>query len=149
MSTLLISIDRTGLSRAPLVLSGSNDANPLGISNYTEPAVLPRITYMPDSAYEDGSTPLAVSWQETILGFDVVTAGAATEAASRTLVAELRQAISQFSFDVIVTVDGAPAETWACHTGALQAAGRTYVNLRYHNPVWSVTIPAHPIRTIA
>lgn len=150
MSTLLISIDRTSLALAALVLSGSNDANPIGITDYAEPAMLPRVTYAPDSAYEDGSMPLAVSWQQTILGFEVSTTEAASEAASRLLIAELVRAVSQFSFTVTVTVDGAPAETWTCHAGSVQPAGsRTFADLLRHNPVWSVTIPAHPLRAIA
>ncbi len=150
MSTLLISIDRTSLALAPLVLSGSNDANPIGITDYSEPAMQPRITYAPDSAYEHGSMPLATVWQQTILGFEVSTTEAASEAESRVLIAELLQAISQFSFTVAVTVDGAPAETWTCHAGAMQPAGsRTFADLLRHNPVWSVTIPAYPIRATA
>lgn len=150
MSTLIISIDRTSLSLAPLVLSGTNDANPIGVTDYTEPAINPRLTYAPDSAYVNGSTPLAVAWQDTIVGFAVCTTDAATEAASRTLIAELRTAVEQFSFAVTVTVDGAPAETWACHTGSVTpVSGRTFSDLLRHNPEWSVTIPAHPIRTVA
>lgn len=150
MSTLHITIDRTSLGLAPLVLSGSDDANPIGITDYVEPALLPRATFAPDSAYEDGSTQLAVSWQQTILGFEVSTTEAATEAASRLLIAELRQAISQFSFAVDVTVDSAPTETWTCNTGSMQPVGsRTFANLANHNPEWSVTIPAHPTRAIA
>lgn len=150
MSTLTISIDRTFLTLPALVLSAADDANPLGITDYTEPAVLPRVTYAPDSAYENGSTPLAVAWQETIVGFEVVTDQAVSEAASRLLIAELRQAVSQFSFTVTVTVDGAPAETWTCHAGTVQpVGGRTFSDLEHHDPEWSVTIPAHPIRAIA
>lgn len=150
MSTLLISINRTSLSLGPLVLSGSNDANPIGITDYTEPAMLRRTTYAPESAYEHGSTPLASVWQQTILGFEVSTTEAATEAASRLLIAELLAAVSQFSFTVAVAVDGAPTETWACNPGSMQPAGsRTFSDLLRHNPVWSVTIPAHPVRTIA
>lgn len=150
MSTIFISIVRTSLSLGPLVLSGSNDANPLGITDYTEPAVNPRVTYAPDSSYVNGSTPLAVSLQQTIVGFAVCTTDAATEAASRTLIAELRAAVGQFSFAVTVTVDGAPAETWACHAGSVTpVGGRTFSDLLRHNPEWSVVIPAQPVRSIA
>lgn len=150
MSTLTISISRTSLALAPLVLSAADDANPLGITDYTEPAVLPRVTFAPDSAYENDSLQLAVAWQQTILGFEVTTDLAATEAASRLLIAELRQAVSQFSFTVTVTVDGAPAETWTCHTGSVvPVSSRTFSDLENHDPEWSVTIPAHPIRAIA
>lgn len=150
MSTLTISIDRTSLALVPLVMSAANDGTPLGITDYAEPAILPRITYAPDSAYEHGSMPLARVWQDTIVGFEVTTDLAVTEAAARLLVAELRQAVSQFAFTVTVTVDGAPAETWTCHTGTVQPVGsRTFSNIENHDPTWSVTIPAHPVPAIA
>jgi len=151
MSTLLISIDRTSLALEPLVLSGTDDDNPIGVTNYTEPVIQPRMTYAPDSAYEDDPLPLARVWQQTALLFDISTTDAATEAASRTLVAEVRQAIGQFPlFLVTVTVDDAPAETWTCHAGTIQpVGGRTTSDLEHHDPEWSVTIPAHPIRAIA
>lgn len=38
MITFLITISRTELALSPLVLSGSDDANPVGVVNYTEPA---------------------------------------------------------------------------------------------------------------
>ena len=151
MSTLLISIDRTSLSLAPLVLSGTNDANPVGVTGYKEPTIRPRITYAPDSAYEDDSTPLARVWQQTNLEFDISTTDAATEAASRLLVAAVREAVGQFPvFAVTVTVDGAPAETWTCHSGVVEPfSGRTFSDLLRHNPEWSVSIPAKAVRTIA
>lgn len=146
--TLTISINRASLSLAPLVLSGSDGGSSLGITDYSEPAIQPRILYAPDSAYESGSTPLAVAFEDTIVGFAVCTTTSTTEAASRSLIAELVSAVSQFSYTVTVTVDGAPAETWTCRTGAVApVGGRTYSNLRRHNPEWSVTIPAHPVRT--
>lgn len=148
MSTLVISIERTSLGLGALVLSAADDGTPLGVTGYTEPAVQPRISYAPDSAYVSGSMPLAITWQQTILGFDVSATEAVTEAESRALIAELRAAVSQRSFTVTVTVDGAPSETWTCHTGSLQATPRTYFDLENHDPVWAVTIPAHPTRQI-
>lgn len=148
--TLIITIGRASLGKTPLVLSGSEDGTPLGITGYTEPAENPRVTYAPDSAYANGSTPLAVTWQQTIVGFDVCTTDAATESAAKALIAELREALRQFSFPVTVEVGDAPAETWACHPGSVTpAGGRTTVDLANHDPQWSVVIPAQPFPTYA
>lgn len=150
MSTLLITIGRTSLGKVPLVLSGVDDANPIGITDYTEPAEVPRVAYAPDSNYVHGSMPLSVALQQTIVGFAVCTTAAATESASRALIAELREAVRQFSFTVTVEVDDAPAETWTCHAGSVTPVGsRTTANLRDHDPEWSVTIPAQPVRVTA
>lgn len=147
MSTLTISIDRTSLALAPLVMSAADDETPLGITDYQEPAIQPRITYAPDSAYVSGSRPLARVWQQSILGWEVVTDHAESEDESRDLIAELMQAVSQFAFTTTVVVDGAPPETWTCHTGTLTPTGsRTLSNLENHDPTWSVTIPVHPVR---
>ena len=147
--SLTISIDRTSLSLSALVLSGTDDANAIGVTDYTEPSTQPRITYAPDSAYIPGSQPLAATWQQTILGFNVVTDQATSEATSRTKLAELRAALAQFSYTVAVVVDGAPSETWTCLPATITPLGaRTYMDLIGHDPVWSVTIPCYPIRTI-
>lgn len=145
--TLLISIDRTSLSLGPLVLSGSEDGNALGVTNYTEPAIQARVTYAPDSAYVAGSVPLAATWQLSLLSFDAVTDQATSETASRALIATLRDAVSQFSFTVTVTVGGAPAETWACHMGSVTPTGpRSYTDLNNSDPQWAVSIPCQPVR---
>lgn len=148
--TLLITIGRTSLGKAPLVLSGTDDANPIGVTGYTEPAESARVLYAPDSPHENGSTPLAVAWEQTIVGFDVSTTDAATESAMRALIAELREALRQFTFPVTVQVGDAPAETWTCHPGSVTpAGGRTTVDLENHDPIWSVVIPAQPFPTVA
>lgn len=150
MSSLVITIGRASLGKAPLVLSGSDDGTQLGITDYTEPAIQSRVTYAPDSPYVHGSTPLAVALQETIVGFAVCTTDAVTESEARALISELREAVMQFSFPTTVAIGDAPAETWSCHAGSVTPVGsRTSVNLRDHDPEWSVTIPAHPIRTFA
>jgi hypothetical protein len=146
VSTLLLTISRTELSLSPLVLSGSIDANPLGVRDFVEPARQARVKYAPDSAYQHGSVPLASSWQQSVLGWDVFTDQAATEAASRTLLDSLWAALGQFSFTVTDVVDGAPARIWTCATGSMVPIGpRTLMDLEHHHPVWAVTIPCHPI----
>jgi hypothetical protein len=148
VSTLTITLSRTELALSPLILSGSDDANAIGITNYQEPPRQSRVAYAPDSAYVHGSTALAGVWQQSILAFDIVTDQAATEAASRTLVASVLAAIGQFSYTATVVVDGAPSEAWACDMGSMTGPPRDYFSLQGHDPVWSVLIPCHPLPTI-
>jgi hypothetical protein len=147
VSTLTISIARTSLSLSPLVLSAADDATALGIADYTEPAIQQRVKYAPDSDYVHGSTALASSLQQTMLNFDVSTDLAASESAARALIAELRTALGQFSYNVTVTVDGSTAEVWACDPGSVGTVSRTFENLKSHNAVYPVSIPCHPVRS--
>lgn len=149
MSTLTITLSRLELPPLPsLVLSGSDDANAIGITNYQEPARQARILYAPESAHIPGSTKLASTWQQTFLGFDIVTDQATTEAASRTLIQSVLAAISQFAYSATVVVDGAPAEVWACDPGSMVGPSRSYQSMQGHDPVWSVLIPCKPTPTI-
>jgi len=145
--SLTVSIARSSpLPTTPLVLSGTADANQLGITNYMEPARQARIAYAPDSAWVHGSQALAWAWQQTLLQFDVVTDLAASETASRNLLTDLRNAITQWKFNVTVTIGGAAGEVWACQPGSIApAGGRTYADIENHDPIWSVSIPCYPI----
>lgn len=148
MATLLISIDRSGMAGAPapLVLSGSDDANPLGVTNYAEPPRQARVTYYPDSRDAAGSKAQAATWQQSILAFDVMTDQAADEAASRTLLQDLQAAIGQFAYTVTVTVGNAPAQVWKADMGSMAPTGsRTVDDLDDADPEWTVTIPVYPI----
>lgn len=148
MPTLLISIDRTLLSLSPLVLSGSDDANALGISGYQEPAMQPRVSYAPDSGWVDGDAALSWKWQQSILGFNAFPS-ATSEVSARALHAELVAAVTQgLEFPVTVTVDDADPETWICNPGSVvYVEGRDFPDLLRHNAVWSVILPCHPIRS--
>lgn len=144
--TLTISIARTSLSLSPLVLSAANDANSLGLAGYQEPAIQAQVRWAPDSAYLDGSVALASRREHTLLNFDAYTDSAATEAASRSLIADLRAAVNQWEYLVTVTVDGATAEVWTCQPGSVGAATRSYEDLRSHTVTYPVSIPCHPVR---
>lgn len=148
MSTLTITLSRTALSLSSLVLTGRIDSNSLGIVNYVEPARQARIRYAPTSDLIHGDVALSSSWQQTFHQFDVVTHKSATEADSRTKLAELRAALGQFAYTATVVVNGAPAEAWACDTGSVGPIDRTLVNLRHFRPVASVQIPCYPLPTI-
>ncbi len=147
--TFTISIDRTSMSLAALTFSGTPGVGELGIvrDSYQEPQLQPRLrTVGADDIH--GERTQAWKWQQTILAFDVVTDASATEAESRALVAEIRAAVSRLSYAVTVTVNGATAEVWACTVGSANYRdARMYADLVDHNPVVSVSIPCHPVRS--
>lgn len=146
--TLTISIDRTVLSLSPLLFVASGDGQ-LGVTDYREPALQPRLRVAPPSDFIHGEIPLAWSYQQTILEWSFATFGT-TEVESRVLVAEVRAAVTQaLSFPVTVTINGV-AETWSCNPGQVTAEGsRTYENLRDSDPSWLVSLPCYPIREVA
>lgn len=148
--SLTITIDRASLSLADLVMTASAGYTGLGIVNYTEPAMQSRILYAPSSAYIPGDVALAATWQQTSLNFDVVAPRVSTETQARAAIAELLTAIYRLQFPLTVSVSDADGETWTCDAGSVAPLGsRTYVDLRYHGPVWGVSIPCHPVRAVA
>lgn len=148
--SLTVSIDRTSLALPALVFSAAAGASDLGLTGYQEPAMQPRIDYAPASRITHGEVSLGWAWQQTLLNFSFTTI-VATEAESRTLIAAVRSAITQVpTYSVTVTVSGAPAETWRCDPGSLTPdAARSLVDMKQVRPVWSVSIPCYPVRTVA
>jgi len=151
-TSLVISIDRTGMAGSPaaLVFRGTRGTGSLGIVGYTEPAEEPLNRYATKSDYDDGQEPRGATMLNSILGLDFTTDAAASEAASRLLIAEVRLAIRRLRYAVTVTTAGATAEVWAVRGyGSLTPAGpRSYADLKGHNPVWSLSLPVNPNRTI-
>lgn len=143
--TLTISIDRAGLSLAPLVFSGALDGTTLGIVGYQPPALQSRITYAPDSMDVHGSEAIAAAWQQAVLGFDWVRDDDATETQVQASYGEVAAAVGQFSYLVTTQVSGAPAQVWRADMGSVSPSARTYMDLVNHNPVFAVTIPVYPI----
>lgn len=143
---LRIEIERA--SGGPLVIR--NDRTTLlTLVSLREPARQSRIAYAPTSNYAHGEIPLAISLQQSILLFEVAARGAESESAARAALIELDNAT--FSLSVAVTVIWEDfTETWACHAGSRSpASDRTYADLRDHDAVWAVSLPCHPVPTIA
>lgn len=147
--SLTITISRTLLpgSLSPLVLSGVVDANAIGITRYSPPALQQRLTYAPDSADVHGSELIAAAYQQSILGFDFVT-NTSSESTQQTSLATVVAALGQFTYTVTTQVSGATAQVWRADPGDIRLAaadGRTYSDLTYANPEYAVTIPVYPI----
>lgn len=141
-----ISIDRTSLSLPPLVCAGSryDGADWVIKTKLVQPGKVARIVYMPDEPDVHGSQPVAASWQQGLLSFDVAPA-AFTEQAMVNLVTQLEAALGQFSYQTTVTISGV-ATVWNCDMGSVeQVNGRAYVDLLGHNPRYAVTIPVYPV----
>lgn len=104
MTTL--SIDRTSLALAPLVIT----SNPFGAALYLPeeglvwPVFETRRHYAPDSNHEAGRTLLAAVRGAAELPLTVY-ATAASGAALETAKAELEAAVAQWSYDLTLTVD--------------------------------------------
>lgn len=142
MSTLVITIDAT----PDVVMSATKDATDIGISDYTEPAILTSVNYSPGSPYLHGSTALSSRREQTMLAFRVSPFGAANETEAKTLIAALRAAVEQFSYTVTVAANEV-STIWQCDAGSVTPAGsRTRINLdRPHITEWNVTIPCYPV----
>lgn len=132
----------------PFVMTGHLDpSRMLSVSDYQEPAIQARIQYAP-TGDGHGDMPLAWSWQESILGFNAFYDDGVSEAEMRSRIAELTAAISRLSYETTVTVSDADPETWTCRPGSIvPIGGRTRTDMRLYNPVWSVALPVHPIRS--
>lgn len=149
MSTLTVSIDRTGMAGAPtpLVLLGHvGSANTvLGVTGYREPARQTRVRYAPPSDFTHGDVALGWNWQQSILSLTVRGLGA-TEAEVKAAIAELEAAVARMPYEVTVTVGDAPALVWTCDPGqVIPVRERTYTDLRLATASWSVEIPCHPV----
>lgn len=152
---LTISIDRTGMvgAPAPLVLV-SNSADPasntvLGCSGFREPARRMRRRVAPPSDFTHGDVVLGFAYDQALLVFDVMPFGA-SEADAKAALAELEAAIARLQFEVTVTVGDAPGAVYLCDAGeAVPTNDRTYVDLKFVQPKWSIEIPCYPIPTEA
>lgn len=149
MSTLTVSIDRTGMagSPAPLILLGHvGSANTvLGATAYREPARQKRVRYAPPSDFAHGDVALGWNWQQSILSF-TVRAFNANETQLKAAIDELEAAVSRMRYEVTVTVGDAPALVWTCDPGqVIPVRDRTYTDLRLATAPWSVELPCHPV----
>lgn len=141
-----ISIENTPLP----YLIRSDRSTALTLTAFTEPAAKPRIRYAPDASDRHGSVALSWAWEQTYLNFSVAARDAASESAARAALGTLTALLGRLRFTATTRVGTAPAETWRCDPGSLSASsGRSYADLRHHDPEWTVQIPCHPLRSIS
>lgn len=143
--SLTVTIDRTGLSLSPLVLSGTDDSTDLGVVNFTRPGEQMRLSQMPDSMATHGTEFTGASLQQGILSFDYVIDRADDEADVQTFRRAVSAAVQQFSFAVTTQEGNAAAEVWSANAGSVAPLSRVYTDLANNNPVLNVSIPVYPI----
>lgn len=139
-----LSIDRTSFVLSPLLIA-SDRSTDLVLTSYTEPSLVPAVTYAPSSAYQHGETALAWKYAQTGPAFTVGPSDASSEQAARTAITELAEALARLDYALTETIDDT-VRTWQCLPGSVVPTGsRTYADLRRLRPTWQVTIPAYPI----
>lgn len=127
----------------------SDRSTPLTLTAFTEPVMKPRIRYATDATDRHGAVALGWAWEQTFLTFSVAARDAASETSARAAIATLRALLARLRYTVTTQIDTSPAEAWLCDPGSLTpAGGRSYADLRHHDPEWTVQIPCYPVRTI-
>lgn len=148
--TLVISIDETGVVGAtgPLVFSGRLDDDPeLGITDFREPASEPIVVYADRATNQHGSIATEWSYPDILHAWSFVPR-VANETELEVQTALIRAFLGRLRYAITITKADAPPATWSCKPGSLTPAeSRTRLNITRSNPVWDITVPAHPIRT--
>lgn len=141
---ITISIDRTSLSLAALVVDSTPGSGFWVPEDGLErPAITQRRQYAGASPWLHGSTLVAATKEQSTLPFTVYTQ-ATTAALLSGQMDELEEALSQFTFDATVTIDGV-AKVWACDPADIGWGTVDSGMVRAHIARATVTIPVYPI----
>jgi hypothetical protein len=125
-----------------LTLHGDRQPGLCLMPNFTLPSQVPAMTFA-DSDSLDGEVPTSDRLTNSSFSGDVLPV-AADLADLRSLVADLRAAISPRTFTVSVPwLD----ETYTCYRGSLSISPITWLTVARNEPVFSLTIPCHPVPT--
>lgn len=144
-STATVSIDRSDLSLAALVISGDGSGTySLTDRGLGRPAITPRITNMPDSRDVEGSEILSAVKEQTALPLEVLVQATSTAALDAAIDA-LDAALWQLQYDVTVTIDGV-AKVWHCTPAAWAVSSGVveYARAAQFVEVLTITIPCKP-----
>lgn len=143
---LTITIDRTALSLANLVITGARATTTSGFwipaGGFEPPSFTPRRLYAPDSAYVAGRQLLAAVLDQGNLPL-TIRSKATDAAALNTQRTVLEQALSQFYFPITITLDGA-AKTYGADMSWPQWAPREPWMSSDFTDRASVVIPVNP-----
>lgn len=141
-----LTIERTALSLADLIIPdypASATALWLPEDGLGEPDFEMRVGFAPDSLYIPGQKALAAVLDASAIPL-IVKAQAPSTAALQTLKNELAAAVSQWAYDVTVTVDGV-AQTWASSAPTWPKWGAIDSGMvKAHLAQATFTIPVNP-----
>ena len=139
-----ISLDRTSLSLAALVLHGDRQDGWCLMPGWQIPGLVPNNAYA-SSPNTHGAVATHATWQLGFMSGDVVLVGAANATDRANQVAELRVALSRLSFPL--TQDwGSHSEEWTTQGfSTITPSPLTYISVSRDEPVYSLTIPVYPL----
>lgn len=139
-----ISIDRASLSLAPLVITNDPFAGTFHLpeDGVALPGWSMRRTYAPDSFWVGGKQLLAAVREAATLPL-VIYAHASTTVALEAAKAELEVALSQFDYDITLTVDSV-ATTYRCEPEWPQWGPVDSGMVRAHMARAAVVVPVNP-----
>lgn len=142
MSSLVITVDSTPDN----IMSAAPGATNLGITAYSEPALLAMTNYAPSSPYMHGAVALSWNFQQALLNWTVAPFLAADETEANTLVETLRADVSRLRFNTTVALNGV-SKVWLCDAGSVTPANpRSRIDLdRPWITEWNVSIPCYPV----
>ena len=141
--TFDISLDRTSLSLAALVLHGERQDGWCLMPGRQMPAQVPQTLYA-SSPLTDGATATHSTWQLAFMSGDVVLSGAASSAARADAIAELRAALSRLSFSLTATWGGVPEEWVTEGRCTMTPSPLTYLSVTREEPIYSLNLPVRP-----
>lgn len=143
MSTASVTFDRTSLSLGALVINDSSSTYRLTPDGLGDPAMTWRLQQMPDSEAIHGTEYTAASLQQSSLELEVIVMG--TSAANLRVNRDaLTAALSQFTYDVTVTVDGV-SDAWSCAPGSWAAGQVRHEMAAALLQILKVSIPVYPV----
>jgi hypothetical protein len=144
VSTVSVSIDRSSLSLAALVATDDGATYQIQQDGISRPAITWRKLAAPDSADVHGTEYIAAVKEQTSIPLNVIVKSASTSALQMAI-DDIEAAISQFSYSVTVTVDGA-AKTWAASPAAWSfSTPITPGQVAQFFTLMTITIPVYPI----
>lgn len=142
MAALSFTIDRASLALADLVIPGGGVSTGLVVARAGRPAFDLRYEYAPNSTLFSGKALLSAVADQSTLPL-AIHALAASSAARAALEAELEAALSQFAFDVTLTVDGV-ATTYAADPSLPVWGDLRHGDVARFTSTASVVIPVNP-----
>lgn len=145
--TLEVAIDRTSIDPGlgPITLIGTAGRGGWGIlAGWQLPGLQPQTRYA-DSDRIHGTPATSFKWIDGIFSGTVTYEGE-DQAELQAACLDLGRALGRLSYPVVTTWNGY-AQTWRARPGSLTPSAIDFPELRDNQPVFSISIPVHPIWT--
>lgn len=117
-------------------------------NGWMEPAMRPRIGYLPDEGDVMGSEPISSAWGESLLGLRFRLA-ADSEGAFQVKYDEIVETIGQLSYTLTRTIGGA-VRAYECRTGSMELVNRErkWFDAGLVVDYYAFTAPCYPLPVV-